>query len=255
VAEPLDAYARRKDNKGLHADEWIDRGGIILARDPAKSPLRFKPFSDDFHHKFLQRPYPMAPGEQGISIPFWETGIQFLTFNSCWEIDEFHRQRAGIHPEAVAHALAEAQKQKDAAIKSGLDPNKRLLRIAVWHHAVTAPDYKMKDLDFLGHLQQNGVKLALHGDVHEMRRDLIGYWHPKKLHIVGSGSFGARASARAEAVPRLYNLLEIARDFTTVTVRTREQRKPDGNWDGWYEWPDPKNSDARVPYYDIDLAR
>ena len=254
LAEPLDAYARRKDSNGLRADEWIDRAGVILARDRDKYPLRFKPFSDDLHHKFLQRPYPMNPAEQGISIPFWETGIQFLTFNSCWEIDEFHRKRAGIHPEAVAHALERAQQQKEVAIPSQPAPHKPLLRIAVWHHAVTAPDYKMKNLEFLGNLQKNGVKLALHGDVHEMRSELFRHWDQKKVHIVGSGSFGARAADRGESVPRLYNVLEIARDFSSVRVHTREQRKPDGDWQGWHEWDDPKGGKGKIPYYDISLS-
>ena len=254
LAEPSDAYARHKDSKGLPEGEWFQEGRVILARDRDKYPLRLKPFSDDLHHKFLQRPYPMNPAEQGISIPFWETGIQFLTFNSCWEIDEFHRKRAGIHPEAVAHALEQAQQQKETAIPGQPAPHKPLLRIAVWHHAVTAPDYKMKDLEFLGNLQKNGVRLALHGDVHEMRRDLFKHWDARKVHIVGSGSFGARAADRAEAVPRLYNVLEIARDFSSVRVHTREQRKPDGDWQGWHEWDDPKGGNGKVPYYDISLS-
>jgi hypothetical protein len=112
----------------------------------------------------------------------------------------------------------------------------------------------MKDLDFLGHLQTVGVKLVLHGDVHEMRRDLIGYWHPKKLHIVGSGSFGARGADRPESIPRLYNLLEIDRDFSSVRVHTREQRKPDGVWKGWNEWDDPKGGAGKLPDYVIGLA-
>jgi hypothetical protein len=109
----------------------------------------------------------------------------------------------------------------------------------------------MADTDFLGHLQKNGVRIALHGDVHEMRRDLIGYWHEKKLHVVGSGSFGVRAKERPESTPRLYNILEISRDLRSARVHTRCQSKPDGRWDGWYEWPKPRGGDSRLPYYDI----
>jgi small GTP-binding protein len=254
VAEPLDAYARRKDSKGLREGEWIAQGSLVMARDPEKYPLRFKPFSDDLYHKFLQRPYPMPAVQQGISIPFWDTGIQFLTLNSCWEIDEFDRKRAGIHPEAVANAIKQAQEQVEAAKKSGeLAAGKKLLRIAVWHHAVTAPDYKMKDLQFVGNLQKNGVKLALHGDVHEMRREIIGYWHDRALHVTGAGSFGARAADRSESIPRLYNVLEIERDFSAIKIHTRRQRTPDGDWDGWPEWPDPEGGKGRFPYYTIKL--
>jgi len=103
-------------------------------------------------------------------------------------------------------------------------------------------------------LQNNGVNLVLHGDTHEIRRDLYEYWDPRRVHVVGSGSFGAHAADRAEAVSRLYDVLEIARDFSSIRVRTREQRKPDSNWQGWHEWPDAKDKTIRVPYYDIDLS-
>ena len=253
VVDRLDAYARRKDASGLKPGEWFQEGPLVMARDPGKYSLRFKPFSDGFYHKFLQQPYPADYAQQGTAIPFWETGLQFLTLNSCWQIDEFNRKRAGLLPEAVANAIDQAQKQEEDARKTGnLPKGKPLLRIAVWHHAVAGPE-QMKDVDFLGNLQKNGVRIALHGDVHQMQRDLIGYWHEeKKVHVVGSGSFGARAEHRPEATPRLYNVLEIARDLKSVRVHTREQRKPDGAWDGWHEWPhlDGGNK-GRMPYYDI----
>jgi hypothetical protein len=113
----------------------------------------------------------------------------------------------------------------------------------------------MKDIEFLSNLQKNAVKLALHGDVHEMRRDIIGHWHPSQLHIIGSGSFGARATDRLEATPCLYNLLEIARDLKSMKVHTRRQRTATGAWDGWPEWPDPNNPNARLPYYEAELGR
>lgn len=253
VVDLQEAYEWRKKADGLKDGEWVKQGDIILARNPATYPLRFKPFSDGFYHKFLQRPYPTDYAKQGMAIPFWETRIQFLTLNSCWQIDEFNRKRAGVSPEAVARAISEAHKQECEARQSGqLAAGKPLLRIAVWHHSVTAPDFKMTDIDFLGNLQKNGVKLALHGDVHEMRRDLIGYWHKEKqLHIVGSGSFGARAEDRRESTPRLYNVLEIARDLQSARVHTRCQPQPDGPWDGWYEWPDPDGGKGHLPYYDI----
>ena len=120
-------------------------------------------------------------------------------------------------------------------------------------HSVTAPDYKMKDLQFLGNLRKSGVKLALHGDVHEMRRDIIGYWHERALHVTGAGSFGARAADKGESISRLYNVLEIERNFNGIRVHTRRQRTPDGDWDGYCEWPDPKGGEGRVAYYTIDF--
>ena len=108
----------------------------------------------------FQRPYPADYVQQGTAIPFWETGLQFLTLNSCWQIDEFNRKRAGLLPEAVAHAIKQAQKQEEDARKTGkLQAGKPLLRIAVWHHAVAGPE-QMKDVDFLGNLQKNGVRIG-----------------------------------------------------------------------------------------------
>jgi hypothetical protein len=192
--------------------------------------------------------------DQGSAIPFWETGIQFIALNSCWQIDEFNRKRSNVSPEAVAKALKEAEKQLDEARKSRVFGSDRpLLRIATWHHSVAGSE-QMKNVDFIGNLQKNGVRIALHGDVHEMRRDLIGYFHQKRIHIVGAGSFGARAEDRPESIPRLYNVLEIQRDLTSARVHTRCQPKPDGAWDGYHEWTNPKG-EGRVPYYDIDLVK
>jgi hypothetical protein len=254
VVDMVEAYTRRKDASGLKSDEWFQAGPIIMARDPANYPLRFKPFSDSFYHKFLQRPYSLNYVDQGSAIPFWETGIQFIALNSCWQIDEFNRKRSNVSPEAVAKALKEAEKQLDEARKSRVFGSDRpLLRIATWHHSVAGSE-QMKNVDFIGNLQKNGVRIALHGDVHEMRRDLIGYFHQKRIHIVGAGSFGARAEDRPESIPRLYNVLEIQRDLTSARVHTRCQPKPDGAWDGYHEWTNPKG-EGRVPYYDIDLVK
>jgi hypothetical protein len=53
-------------------------------------------------------------------------------------------------------------------------------------------------------------------------------------------------------MPRLYNVLEIARDLKSARVHTRCQPKPDGPWKGWNEWPRPDGGDGGVPYYDIE---
>ena len=253
VCDLHESYDWRDKPDGLKEGEWVKQGDIILARNPEKYQLRLKPFSELFFHKFIQRPYPLDYATQGISIPFWETCIQFLALNSCWQVDQFHRKRSSLHVEAVAYAIKQAQEQEDAARKTGqLPAGKPLLRIAVWHHAVAGPE-QMKDIDFIGNLQKNYVSLALHGDVHEIRREMIGYWHSKKLHVIGSGSFGARASDRQESEPRLYNVLEIERDLKSARVHTRSQPKPDGPWKGLNEWPRTDGGDGAVSYYDIKL--
>ncbi|HEY5909971.1 MAG TPA: TIR domain-containing protein [Verrucomicrobiae bacterium] len=253
VQDCREAYEWRDKPDGLKAGEWVKQGDIILVRNSEKYPLRLKAFSDSFFHEFLQRPYPLDCTAQGVAIPFWETGIQFLALNSCWQIDQFNRKRAGMHVEAVANVIRQAQKQEDEARKVGqVADGKPLLRIAVWHHAVNGPE-QMKDTEFLGNLQKNGVRLALHGDVHEERRDLVGHWTKQKLYVIGSGSFGAREEDRPESSPRLYNVLEIRRDLKSVRVHTRCQPKPDGPWKGWNEWPPPGGGDGGIPHYDIDF--
>jgi hypothetical protein len=236
----------------LRDGEWIQQGSIFLARNPRKYPLRFQPFSDALFKKFLKTPYPIDCRVQGLVLSFWDTGLQFLALNSCWETDEFHRKRASIHPDAVAHVLREAQRQETDARQSGkLADHVSAFRIAVWHHAIVGPE-QIKNTDFLGQLQNNGVRLALHGDVHELRRDLVAYWQrSKQLHIIGAGSFGASMADRPESTPRLYNLLEIHRDGNRTVVHTRCQPKPNGPWKGWNEWPRTDDLTGGVPYYEI----
>jgi WD40 repeat protein len=254
VRDLRETYDWRESAVGLKDGEWVKQGDIVLVRNPEKYQLRFKPFSDEFFHNFfVGKPYPMDYTIQGMAIPFWETGLQFLALNSCWQVDQFHRKRAGLHPEAVAYALKEAHRQEGEARKTDqIAAQSPLLRIAVWHHAVAGPD-QIRETDFLGHLQNSGVKIALHGDVHELRRDVIGYYHTKKLFVVSSGSFGSSAADRPESTPRIYNLLEIQRDLTSARVHTRQQPKPNGPWKPWNEWPRPDGGEGGVPYYDISL--
>ncbi len=252
--EDLDeSYSRRKNADGLRPEQWVQQGGIVLARNEEKYPLRFQKFSEAFFHKIYPQPYPLEYSQQGIPYLFPDTRIQFLTLNSCWQIDEFNRKRSGVHPDAVAHVIREADKQVKQAIERGnLEEGVKILRFGVWHHAVAGPEM-MQNTDFIGHLQNNGVKICLHGDVHEIRRELIGYWLEKRIFIVGAGSFGSPPEGRPESTPRLYNLLEVRRDLRSVRVHTRSQPKPDGSWKGWYEWPRPDGREGMLPYYDIEL--
>jgi GTPase SAR1 family protein len=255
VSDIEEAYDWKKKTDGLKDGEWVKQGDIYLARNAAKYPLRLKAFSDAFFHKFVQRPYPLDCATQGTAVPFWETGIQFLTLNSCWQVDEFYRKRSGVNVEAVANAIREAQKQETSAREAGqLPEGKPLLRIAVWHHAVAGPE-QMTDTAFLTNLQKAGVRVGMHGDIHELRRDVVGHWHEqgKQLHILGAGSFGAPPEGRPESMPRLYNVIEIDRNLTSMKVHTRQQPKVDGAWTGWHDWPNPKDNSSKVAYYDIDF--
>jgi small GTP-binding protein len=249
VRDLREAYEWRENPNGLKEVEWVKQGEIILARSK-NYPQRFSAFSEEFYHKFLQKPYPLEWPLQAFTIPFWETGIQFLALNSCWQVDQFNRKRSGIHPEAVASALNAAKKQERDARYSG-NLKGPVLRIAVWHHAVSGPEM-MQDVDFLGHLHNAGVRIALHGDVHESRRGQDEPWrHGKPLFIMGAGAFGAPAANRPESTPRLFNLLAIDRTLRSARIHTRQQLKPDSPWKPWNEWPRSDGQEGAVPYYDI----
>jgi hypothetical protein len=125
--------------------------------------------------------------------------------------------------EQITKARRDGQMTQDAAV----------MRIAVWLHPVTGNE-KISDDAFLEQLRQERVKLCLHGHVHEDRADVIGYIHPRRaVHIAKAGSFGAPVNARPESTSRLYNLLEVWRDHSKITVRTRCLRKDGGAWEGW----------------------
>ena len=108
VSDIHEAYEWRETTEGLDNGEWLKQGEIYLVRDNKKYPLRLKAF-DSFYHKFLQKPYPLDFAAQGFAIPFWETGLQFIALNSCWQIDQFNRKRSGVNVEAIANALIESR--------------------------------------------------------------------------------------------------------------------------------------------------
>jgi hypothetical protein len=111
----------------------------------------------------------------------------------------------------------------------------------------------MEDDAFLGRLQKAGVRLCLHGHVHEDRADLVGYLHPtRSMHVMGAGSFGAPGNDRPESVPRLYNVLEVSRDLSRVRVHTRCLKRQTGAWEGWAVWPGPSAGERRT-YYEVVL--
>jgi len=255
VAEPDDAYVLNRDVTKLVPGIWIQQGNIYLKRNPAVYPLRFEPFNRCLFEPVTGRPYPLEVAEQGLVQSFFKGayGLQFVALNSCWELDEFDRKHSGILPDAVAHALQKLDADEREALRKGdLASGAPVLQIGVWHHPVTGHEM-MADTVFVDNLRQHGVRIGLHGDVHELRRDQVGYWHPKKMHIVGVGSFGSPHEGLREATPRHYNLIEIAADFQTVTVHTRQQRRADGPWEGWYDWPPSNGGSGRVSQYTISL--
>jgi GTPase SAR1 family protein/predicted phosphodiesterase len=236
----------------LKPGSYVTQGDGYLIRDDSAYPRRFENF-DRFYHELIQLPYPLDPAAQCVPILFDDARLQFLALNSAWEIDEYHRERSSINQSALAAGLLDADEQIARARRDGrMAQDAKVLRIAVWHHPVTGNE-KISNDAFLEQLQQEHVKLCLHGHVHEDRADVIGYLHPRRaVYIAGAGSFGAPVNTRPESTPRLYNLLEVWRDHSKIRVHTHCLRKDGGAWEGWAVWPGAQATERRT-YYDIQL--
>lgn len=243
---------RQVDLRKLQEDSYVEQGTVVLIRDEQRYPLRLRNFNDNFYKFLTQQEYPLNAEEQCTPFLFVDAAIQVLAVNSCWEIDEFNTTRASIHAGALMRGLREAEKQIQVAVNERvLSADRQVLRLAVWHHPVTGND-KIQDDAFLEHLRKAGFRLCLHGHVHEDRSEIVGYTHARKLYVAGAGAFGAPAHDRPEAVPRLYNVLEIKRDHSEITIHTRCKRKDTGAWEGWAVW-DGADPVAKLTYYRIKL--
>ena len=242
-----DWRAKRQVNvKSTEDKDFVEQGSGYLVRNMQKYPQRFSSFSKNFYHPLIQNEYPLEFNDQCLSIPFFEDGLQFLTLNSCWEIDEYHQNKSSINLGALARGLCKANEQEKK-----FPPESNILKIAIWHHPVTGND-KIRDDAFLEQLRKEGFALCLHGHVHEDRADVIGYLHDRVIRIAGAGSFGVPAFARPESVPRLYNLIEIDRSHSIIKVHTRCLCKEGGAWDGYAKWDAESPTDKRT-YYEIKL--
>jgi 3',5'-cyclic AMP phosphodiesterase CpdA len=228
--------------------------GFLVRSDPGYAE-RFRNFSEYLFHPLFQRPYALAPEDQIQGVLYEDLGIQLLAVNSAWQIDEYFPERSAIHPGALARLLGRADEALGEARRAGrLREDVRVVRIGVWHHPVTGNE-KIVDDAFVDAIRRAGVRICLHGHVHEDRADLVGYLHPaSRLHVIGAGSFGAPARARPESIPRLYNLLEIGADRQLVRVHTRSLRRSGGAWEPWCVWPGNAPGERR-PFYEIDLSR
>jgi hypothetical protein len=217
-------------------------------------PERFRNFSQHLFHPLFQRPYSLVPSEQGQCVLYEDLGLQLLALNSAWQIDEHFPDRSAIHAGSLARLLTAADEAvRDARTAGRLTEAASVLRIAVWHHPVTGNE-KIIDDAFVETVRRAGVRLCLHGHVHEDRADLLGYLHPtSRLHVIGAGSFGAPDRERPESIPRLYNLLEIDADRQRMRVHTRSLRRAGGAWEPWYSWPG-ETAGKRRSFYEVDLA-
>jgi hypothetical protein len=214
---------------------------IYLVRKAGSYADRFARFAD-VHKTFTGRDYDLTdPNKQVCVVRSDEHRLQFLGLNSAWEIDQFRPKRASIRPRAL-----------DAGIKS-LRLKPEYLNIAVWHHAITGND-KIKNDVFLERLsKQGGVRLCLHGDVHELRPDIVGPHSSSRIHVVGIGAFGAGPDDRPESTPRMYNLIEISNNRTRASVTTRQQPKPGNSFRAYGAWSFPGQRDVSTGRYEFTL--
>jgi small GTP-binding protein len=253
--EPVYDTKKRRNAKPeeLYPGRYKEQGELFEIRNDTLYPNRFRNFSQYFYHPLLQQPYPLPAEQQCVPILCAELGLQFFSLNSAWEIDEYFPERSGIHPGALARGLDEADRQIKRACEEGrLGSKDSVLRVAVWHHPVTGNE-KIVDDAFMDRLRQADIRLCLHGHVHENRPDVVGYLHPtRRIHVVGGGSFGAPVHDRPESIPRLYNVIEIARTSRKLQVHTRCMRKQTSAWEGWAVWPGQARGEKRT-YYEVTI--
>lgn len=229
-------------------DSYLKQTNGFLVRADELYGKRFQNFSEACYHPLLQQQYPLEPEEQGI--PFWfpENQLLFLGFNSSWQIDEYFRDRSALCEGAISRGFDRARELQKVAPSNGDD----VLRIAILHHPISGNE-KIKDDAFLNRFQQAGIRLCLHGHVHEERADLLFHTHrEQQIYAIGAGTFNAPTDKRPESAPRSYNILEIDRNLRQVKVHTRWRRKDGGAWEGWALWPGESPS-SRKTYYEIHL--
>lgn len=226
---------------GRSAHEVVQRGDIVLVRDEAEYRRSFENFSRGVYHPFFSRPYPLDPSRQAIVRDVPDAGLAFLALNSAYNTARYSPDAATIVDAAVTEGLTRLAKV----------PGERL-KIAVWHHPITGNEKIASDA-FVERLAQAGVKLCLHGHVHQSRTGSLLH-HQGKVHAIGAGTFGAMGEERPESTPRLYHLLELSDDRGGLRVYSRGAPRQGGAWRPWAEWPDREDPAHPKPYYDLDLG-
>ena len=238
-----DAYEfvhKRKFPKPLPEGRYIDAGsaGALICNE-AKYKKRFEYFNDRFYQKIYNKAYPEEYAQQAILHSCPEDKILFLALNSCWEIDHEYKDRAGIHPNAMANAI-------EKILTEDYDG---WLKVAIWHHPVNSSE-SMKDVAFLEQLAVNGFQLGIHGHIHEAKDENFHYDTQRGLRIIAAGTFGAHRKEQLPGIPLQYNLLTLDPESGVMTVETRKKEKVDGAWSADARWGDKNNP---VPRYDINL--
>ena len=214
VDESVEVHAfvpKRRLDAALAKGAVPTGGDVYRYQLTDKYPQRFERYRA-VHHRITGADYPIEAGMQCLCRPY-EIGLQFLTLNSAWKVDEYNRGRIGLNPSARENGI---EQTRQAATRARFAKGQKVLRIAVWHHAVSG-DRKIPDEDlvYLERLADEGFALVLHGDVHEVR---AGVENPfsRDIYIAGAGSLHSGAGGRPESTPCLYNVLEVQRDLARI---------------------------------------
>jgi 3',5'-cyclic AMP phosphodiesterase CpdA len=240
--EAYQPYRRTRFAGTLVPGAYIEHdGGLIEVRNDEAYGRRFQRFAD-LYRAIKGAEYPLAPAEQGLIDDLADLGLCIVGLNSAWETDHHFRDRASIHPEALANAL----------LKLGSIPPGQL-RIAVFHHPIHGgEDARIRDAAFLQQLAVHGFRIALHGHVHKAEAEL--YRHDRatdgrRIELVAAGTFGANTRAWVPGYPLQYNLLLVGPD--RITVETRCRREINGAWEPDARWRQGPGKDP-LPRYVID---
>lgn len=239
---------------GAKRNEWVLKDGWIFFPRAGAYNNRFVPFSKEFFHHLFQSPYSKEPELQGAFHWFEEQGIQFLSFNSSWQIDGLHRRRASLNAEAVSKTCADLRRK--ISLAGSTSHLERVLAedimVVVFHHPLLETIVGDGPLSHVVQMRKDRPLVVMHGDIHEHRRASLRQSRGK-IEIVGAGSFGAPASQRPEATPRMYNLIEVFRTPKSMHVHTRRQLRPDTAWTGFFEWENPRDPSSKIDSYVVNL--
>jgi WD40 repeat protein len=234
---------RRKDYHGsMDEAHIIDKKEYVEVRADTEYRTRFTNFSE-FLEKLVGEPYSMEYEKQYIVGKIADGRILLMGYNSAWQTDHHYRDRAGIHPVAVANTLSELRKASRY---------KALLKIAVWHHPIHyGDDSRIKDVGYLEQLSKAGFKIGLHGHIHKSANQTFKYDvvpGGRKMECVAAGTFGAPTRDWSPGYPLQYNFLRIDLDRNIVTVETRRREEVNGAWKPDARWTRGKGKDPEPRY-------
>jgi len=243
LAESAYSLRKRAQQRGpLPPGSFVEHGAdVIEVRDEDAYRLRFQPFAE-LYRLIKGVEYPFDYADQATFDDPPDSGLLILGLNSAWEIDQHFRDRASIHPEALARAL----------LKLG-PPSAAQLRIAVFHHPIhSGEDSRIRDTAFLQQLAVHGFRLVLHGHVHKADSERYRYERAaggRQIEIVAAGTFGAPTHEWVHGYPLQYNLLLVTPD--KITVETRCRREVNGAWEADARWRQGPEQDP-LPRYIIE---